>query len=505
MSLKILQNELVSRAVRRSISEDETQVRLINPLKLLQSEEDESFLDTVLNIGKALVGFISGVLSAVFGFLKFSFSSLWGLIVSAGFAIANFNWNISDKDIDILIKNRWITFASQLGGTVGNSLGYFVCGIVPSVTAFTFNEALGTYLIQQIGPEFAEELAGNLTALIRQSIVSAATTAFAIQYRNIRKVLKNPKSPLRKIIPPNILNDWGAQDAPVVTIAESIEETIDSIPNPFARAFTEELLEEFFEGCIEAGFIISSGIDAWIAQQRVSEQFALGTERVVEMLPDRSNSDERVLLAGPESLVKPAIVSSLAEHELLFNRDLGQLVGDSAEDYIRRARFDRKLTVIFYSVPNPPYNRGLENPVKRVTINIPQPKRASIDWKKIKQACGGENGYKWGRFRANVKLSNGSQFHLYGATENEAEKRARALIDLSEAEVEIFNVSEELKADNRLKQPKLQKESTQVYPAYVTVSVQRKNLNSGHAGTDGNLRQRDSIRFDLWRKEEPPN
>jgi hypothetical protein len=67
----------------------------------------------------------------------------------------------------------------------------------------------------------------------------------------------------------------------------------------FWRNFTEEALEEGSEACIEAGFAVAGGIDAWLAQQAMQRNSLLGSDRTVEITPDRSAPDERIILERP--------------------------------------------------------------------------------------------------------------------------------------------------------------------------------------------------------------
>jgi len=215
---------------------------------------------------------------------------------------------------------------------------------------------------------------------------------------------------------------------------------------------------------------------------------------------------ERIVLSGKAAFLKPLVTEILALHQLIENRDIGQFVGAAVEDYVRPKPRDISIRVIFYSVPYPPWRANL--PTERfvtATYNIPDVKRSLIDWEAIKLACGGANGYMWGRFNAYTNLSNGRQMQVYGATSGEAEDRLRALAAFSEADILTFNVSEELKEGRRAADKQLYKESTRVYPAFFTVLNQPKIVTESNNGLlDGNYK-RQRARIPLWVSKKPPN
>ena len=106
------------------------------------------------------------------------------------------------------------------------------------------------------------------------------------------------------------VDNWGTGES--WTIAKAVEKKIESIPNAFWKNFTEEALEEGSEACIEADFAVAGGIDAWLAQQAMQRNSLLGSDRTVEITPDRSAPDERLILSGPEAVLRPAIVQVMA-------------------------------------------------------------------------------------------------------------------------------------------------------------------------------------------------
>jgi len=65
---------------------------------------------------------------------------------------------------------------------------------------------------------------------------------------------------------------------------------------------------------------------------------------------------------------------------------------------------------------------------------------------------------------------------VYAGSEQEAEERLRALIELTECELLTLNVTEEKKVGRRATNIALHKETVRVYPAWFTVINQQKML-----------------------------
>ncbi|HEY9705349.1 MAG TPA: hypothetical protein V6C58_23120, partial [Allocoleopsis sp.] len=140
----------------------------------------------------------------------------------------------------------------------------------------------------------------------------------------------------------------------------------------------------------------------------------------------------------------------------------------------------------------------------KVQMTIPDIKRSKLDWDTIKLACGGVNGYNWGRFKAIAKLDNGREMSLYGATEEEAIKQLEKFLALTEANVTGMTVSEEQKKGQRLVNQNLYKMPTRVYPAYFTIINRAALLDyeQGHASLQGNFKDR-KVKINLWTNTEP--
>ncbi|MDF2207193.1 hypothetical protein L1F28_00015 [Arthrospira platensis NCB002] len=75
---------------------------------------------------------------------NFSFEKVATFITSNWDSFWNFNWNISDSDIDRNIQNIAGQFITTTAGFLGNMAGKLVCGVLP-VAGLAFLNKAGRY------------------------------------------------------------------------------------------------------------------------------------------------------------------------------------------------------------------------------------------------------------------------------------------------------------------------------------------------------------------------
>ena len=204
---------------------------------------------------------------------------------------------------------------------------------------------------------------------------------------------------------------------------------------------------------------------------------------------------ERIILSGPEELLKIQITQLMAFYSLINNRDIGQIVGQPADDWVFKQPRPRYLVIIFKDKETPPWTHKDGRRVKEVSVTIPDAKK-NLTWENIKKAC---SPYNWGRFCAKARLENGRQMALYGATSSEAKKKLKEIMTLSEVGYYSIDISEE---DER--HPALIKRSTRIYPAFATLLVRKETTTlKGRADISGKKWDEQVTRFRLWTNLQP--
>ncbi|BAZ50508.1 hypothetical protein NIES4103_31240 [Nostoc sp. NIES-4103] len=223
-----------------------------------------------------------------------------------------------------------------------------------------------------------------------------------------------------------------------------------------------------------------------------------------------------IILSGNEETLKPIITAIIALKQMLDGKDIGQFIGQPIEETVRASPHTTRLIITFYSVQNPPWKSIFPGKrLIRATYKVPDVDKRKMTWRNIKAACGGDNGYMWGRFLTTIGLSNGRQIQAYGATEQDAEERARAFLTLSKADLVTISTTEQKKEGRRATDQFLYKEPTRIYPAYFNIinsqrivkeslKLLNKESNQKRKSTlSGDFMEYGSGKIDLWRSKEP--
>ncbi|OLP19817.1 hypothetical protein BST81_03545 [Leptolyngbya sp. 'hensonii'] len=527
MPLSLSSGQLLSRIIRRNVNAGVTggnvinaqvlpgpsKIRTIDFVNSIQKvKRKNKFLDFIWNGAKTFFGnWLTGL-----NFLKISVSTIFGWGYSALESIKAFDWNASDKSLALSQQQLNIQLATIWGGLLGQGLGW-LAGIgvgygISLVVPVIGGAKLAKMIASAVALEGLDEIGTSFKAAISQTVRLFAGQAAISVYINYRQFLKGlPREWLVKFYGEDdadfILQVWGEEGGPNYSFNSYMDEQVNSIQNPVTQAFVEELLEEAWDSFIESGFIIAQELDTAYEQNKLAlEKGTLGTNRTVVIEPDRANDSEAIVFQQvPQNLLIPAVQQTMATYHMLENRDIGQFVGESVDENARRSDPTLRLKIILYQTPAPPFERVRGNQrITRVTVSIPDVRRTKLDFEDIKHACGGVNGYLWGRFKANGKLSNGHYITVYAASRSDAEDRIKLFASLSEAELRTINITEELKEGDRLINPGLYKETTRIYPAYCFI-INRELVLAGDRGRPaGKTRYTDRrFRLELWPSAKP--
>ncbi len=329
MPASIEKEKLLSRKIRRAIGNNG--VRTINAIQSARKDNNGNILGYIWNGAKIFVGIVQDV----FKLLGISWSFLWGQFVSAREFIWNFDWQITDEEIDKQIANSFAAIGSSLGALLGNAFGYLSCGAVPGSLVFVFNKPLGAQILGNVLREGGEEFLGNLAALINALFQKTLEAFILSTFKNVRKFIKSNVQLVEKVLGKkagDMIKAWGREGNKPWSFAQTLDEKIEKIDNKFVRGFVEEFLEESWDGCVEAGYVVANTADSYLASQALKEKTILGAERTVEITPNRKVPDEKIILTGQEELLKPIIVQTLSTHKLLDNKDVGVMYAMSPEE-----------------------------------------------------------------------------------------------------------------------------------------------------------------------------
>lgn len=472
--ISIARSALRSNIVREAIGERNLDIFA----SLNNTESGGGFLGSIWSIGSRLVGFITR--AAVSG-LRWLVSNLWEIVLEATFEIAVFDWNQTDEAINDAIAANFEQLAGALGDLAGTGAAWLAGIGISSAVALKF-PVLGGQVAMAIAAEGGEEIRSALSGFFNQARNVLTRSAVLGTFLTARRLRLFGLAPITEQREP-----W--------TIAEAIEERVESIDNRYIRAFVENALESALEGIIELGYVVNYAIDDYYSSQRLSLNNAFGEQRAVLLTPDKRAEEENVILRGPQTLIQQNIQTALMNHQLVHNRDIGQIVGQPAGDWLRAGVQRRMLTLTFRNKQQPPWTLPTGERIKEITITIPDV-RVGLTWSEIKAIA---RPWVWGKFKATANLDNGRKLKLNAASANEAENTLRQFATLTTAEILTTNVSEE-----KDRHPDLIKRPEQVYPAYGVLLVRRRvSGDSGLTDLEGQSYNDDRIRFELWPDEEP--
>ena len=435
-----------------------------------------SIISRIAGLGSRLLGFAVSLVGRV---VRWTLKNLWDIILEFAFELVTFDWNQTDREIENQISSNTQQIFAALGDLAGTSTVWLASVALAGGLTLKFPVLAGKVALA-LAEEGGEEIRGSLisflysarNALARNLILSGLLSARRLELFGLKSITDDREP-------------W--------TIAGAVEEKIEKIENKNLRAFVENFVESGGEALIEVGYVVTYAIDDYYESQKMAQENALGEQRAVKIYPD-SRTEEFITLTGPQQLIKSDIQTTLAQHRFVHNRDLGMLVGQPAEDWLRAKMQRRKLSVVFKSKKQPPWS-SLDKRVREFTYTIPDAK-VGLTWKEIKSAA---KPYTWGKFRATANLDNGRQMAVYGATEKEAEQQLRSLMRLTTAEILTLSVTEE-----KDRNPALRKEATQLYPAYAVLLIRRSTAErTGRTDLSGQRYNEERQRIELWPDTEP--
>ncbi len=273
-------------------------IRRLATSGLKTTSKDDGGLVSIYNgINKWGWSLMQETVKALGSIFTLDFSKIWSYCVSTYFFIFNFNWNTTDKALDDQIKQAEIAIAGAKGGLIGKSLGYAICGLVPTATIAVFNEAMAMHVLQELGEEAAEEIASSVAQLITLQLQQGVRMAFTSLYKNYRSVLRPAALAVAQLwvsagmMTQESLDKANKKKNEPWSFAGAFDDSIDSIKDPIQQNYVEEFWDELGEACIEAGYIVAGGIDSYIAQQKVVNSNLLGEEKTVEILLNRDSDN----------------------------------------------------------------------------------------------------------------------------------------------------------------------------------------------------------------------
>lgn len=509
MALTLAKTALKSRKIRRDVTGTGSGLRRIQFDTTLPGVEGSGgWISGLLDFGKRLFGrgfgFIKWLVSSI---ASFNFSAVQSAIMSSLEELSQFNWNITDEEIKQQIKALNDETWGVWGDLVGQGLGWvssIVIGAGVSVAIPVIGgRALLAAVAGKVGSEAVQELAAGLKGAVQQQIDIEKRKKILQTYMNIRSFLKSKD--LGGLIGPEaakwVKDKWGVKGQPEITFVKKRDEAINKIKHTGHKQFVENLIDGWWESLNQGTVIVAQELDdAWQAAVAAQRQ-ALGEPRAIEIQPDDRNPDEKMLLSGTERSLVPAIFTTLNIHKSIHNRDVGQVGAVLPEGIWIPEYARRRLTLVFFSVPRPPWKTADGLRPRKAEYNIPNP-RPGLTWQQIKTACGGANGYTWGEWYAVGRTAARRKMVVYASTEAGAVVQLESLASLSADNLLTVRTGRMARA---LK-PEMRKRSTQMYPAYLwSAKLTMTAAEERRFNLEGQQYAEERTKILLWTEEAPFN
>lgn len=273
---------LRSRRIRILNSKDPLGIRRINPGR------DGSITDTASSglqwLIKKFSRYVGFAFSTILKAFPFSVSAIFGMLVQAYFTIKTFDWNQRDTAIQERIKGNNKSIKDGLAPIIGQYLGFGLVRLASFSIGGTLSRISGSnqrvankinipVVQSRIGLELAEEANEE----VKSSIIGwLYTVRNAIQDNLFLSFILTARQ-----------NHWFGwepinSDLPNASFIKKIEDFTESLPTDWEN-FAEELIEEFEEAIIEAGYVLAYEIDDYYLAMKAANRPVNTDENVVDV------------------------------------------------------------------------------------------------------------------------------------------------------------------------------------------------------------------------------
>ncbi|NJO58895.1 MAG: hypothetical protein HC836_11280 [Richelia sp. RM2_1_2] len=293
--LTIITSALKSRQVRKLIGSG-TGKRVIKNagIKKSGSASTDALNSIWSSVNRFFGGLLGDTLKVIFSGIQITLSAIWRGVVSAFQFAYNFNWNITDEELDKNLVSKFNSLGSDFGRFAGGAAGYLTCGVLPGAIISTFNQPLAMMILEEVGKEAYDRLVDDFAQIIKSSGEYLGMAAMTFLFKNTRNFIRGSEQEFRRKLLfqgakiSDIEKAVAERNKPFV-IAEKVEARVASIKNEFLRNFVSSFLEEFGESCVEAGFVVTGKMDEFFAQQRQGRDPLFGKEKTIEITFDNND------------------------------------------------------------------------------------------------------------------------------------------------------------------------------------------------------------------------
>ena len=381
------------------------------------------------NLFDSFKGFIINAGKLIGNMLKFSATQIVDWFREAVEFVYEFNWDISDEQINQQIRQQWNSFETRVFGILGRSIGSLLSVGIGSAIAFYINPLLAKLLLAQISDDLFLELIGDLSSLMQQGLRSIAVAGFLSTYKSARQLVKkayrNPRIKaiaLKMGIKPDAIESWGDKEVKDWSFSRRRDDFIESIENDQLQNNIQEFFDEAADGFWDTA---SSMANIWDAMQFQSQR---EEPQTVIYQPDRSQSEEFYLHGTSDQILNQAI-SVNNTLEAINNRDIGHYVV-TEDDQPIVTNNGIAIEFVFLHTVDSPYSKASKKHFAKAQLIVPNIDKSKFTWEKLEELFR-PNAFTDGDFRGEFDLENGRKLVTRGATKRECEQMAEKFLQLT--------------------------------------------------------------------------
>lgn len=465
-----------------------------------------------------------GSLTSRGGFFRDLFNSFKGFIVNAGKLIGNmlkfsatqivewffeavefiwtFNWDISDEEINLQIKQQWYSLQTRVFGILGRTFGNLFAVGTGGAIAFYVNPLLAKLLLAQVADDLFLELIADFSGLLQQALRGLVVSGFLSTYKSarqlIKKAYKNPQVKalaLKAGISQAAIDSWGDKDVKDWSFASQKAAAIESIKNEQLQNNIEEFLDEFTDGFQNTALNMASIWDAMQFQGQREESQTLIYQ------PDRSQSEEFYLHGTSNEILNQAIqVNNFVG--AMNNRDIGNYVV-TEDDQPIITNNGIAVTFLFLNTLDLPYsNANLSSNFAKAELTIPNIDKSKFTWEKLEELFR-PSAFTDGDFKGQFDLENGRKLVARGASKQECKQMLQKFLQFTD--LKMVGTPEYTERDGTTTRRWKPRKKQPMFLSHFYIKNFPRATKYEQAGRSLDAKKKITTRFDFKNKRKPVN
>ena len=426
MSMTVARESFGALATRNSITSG-TGTRVVQGFgDIVQSG---SWWDSLFNLAQ---NFIVNAAGMIANMLRFSATQVVEWVLEAATFVYEFNWDVSDEQIEAQIKQLYVSFELRVVEILGRNLGSLVAVGIGGGLAFYVNPMLAKLLLAQVADEIFQELIGDMSGLLILLGKSLVTAGFLQTYKTARSFIKHAyRNPQIKAIAKSIgisdeaINSWGDSQVEDWSFSNKVEESIESLGNQRLQNLIEGFLTEADSGFRDTAMYMASAWDAMQFREQPEPQ-------TLVYHPNRS-SPEQFYVHGDSAAIANQVMTINTVSTALQNRDVGAM---TVTDDDRPVITNNGITIRFFflNTLELPYGKANRDSFAKAELIVPNVMKSKITWDKLVELFR-PHAFTDGDWKGVMDLENGRQLVSRGNSENECRQLLTKFLQLTEVEL----------------------------------------------------------------------